>query len=313
MPMSLPEIKSLPSQAGRHLPLESDGGQNAVAMEQTVIYRWRLKPGREKDFEEAWAEGTQEIRSRCQSGGAELHCGPDGVFYSLARWPSLVARRTCFEDPHWNDAAWMATMKECTLERLPELSLEGLRDLRKSDKEMRIPPVLTTDRLTLRPLTFDDAEGVAPALCDEKNMTYWSRGPLEGVEAVREYISWNVAGAGIECWAITESARDHDALGWVILMDRDKDILELGYILRPDAQGRGLAREAVTKAISHAFHTRGVRRLYADIDPDNASSVKAMKALGFSYEGLLRGTWKTHLGVRDSVIYARLSTDPDPA
>lgn len=281
-------------------------------MDHTFVYRWKIKPGREAEFEEAWSDVTRQIRAHCKSGGAELFKAPDGSFVSHARWPSPESRDTCFGDPSWMQGNASQVMKDCTLERFPETSLTGLRDLRKGDKEAYVVPTLTTERLTLRPLEFTDAEAIAPALMDEDNMRYWSRGPIESVDAVREYMTWNVNPVGAECFAICESSNTDDALGWVILMYKGKAEAEIGYILRPSAQGRGIAREAVRRAIDYGFETRKMRRIAADIDPDNAPSIAAIKAQGFLYEGRLRGTWETHLGIRDSLIFSRLSSDPAP-
>lgn len=142
-------------------------------------------------------------------------------------------------------------------------------------------------------------------------MRYWSRGPIATVEDVREYISYNVdvEKQGVQCLAITESARPEAALGWVILIKRGERQAELGFILRPDAQGRGIAREAIGCAVDHAFESQGMRRVYADIDPENQRSIAAVQALGFTYEGRLRATWETHIGVRDSLIYSMISSD----
>lgn len=278
-------------------------------MDHTVIYRWRLREGRETEFEAAWSEGTRQIRERCGSGGAELYSGPDGVYYSLARWPSPESRDECSTHGSWENETWRDTMRACIDERLPEIPLHKLVDLRKGDKEHHSVPTLQTERLLLRPMELADAEHLAPALMDDGNMRYWSRGPLDSVAAVREYITWNVVPAGLECFAITERTDPSVALGWVILIDRDKDVAEVGFILRPDAQGRGLARESLLRAISHAFDTRCLRRLYADIDPDNHRSRGLVEALGFAYEGHLRGTWVTHLGLRDTVLYGLLASD----
>ncbi|HJS79675.1 MAG TPA: GNAT family protein [Vitreimonas sp.] len=49
-----------------------------------------------------------------------------------------------------------------------------------------------------------------------------------------------------------------------------------------------------------------MHRLMADIDPDNSASISLFLRAGFQREGLLRQNWKTHLGVRDSVIMAKL-------
>ena len=50
----------------------------------------------------------------------------------------------------------------------------------------------------------------------------------------------------------------------------------------------------------------GQRRVFADTDPENVSSLALLERLGFRREGLLRGEWATHLGVRDSVILGLL-------
>jgi len=284
-----------------------------ASMDHTIVYRWRIKPGREAEFEEAWSDVTRQIRAHCGSGGAELFTDPDGVYVSHARWPSPESRDACFDNPSWLKGDASQVMNDCVLERLPEMGLTSLRDLRKGEKDAYLIPTLITERLTLRALQLTDAEAIAPALMDADNMRYWSRGPIESVDAVREYMTWNVEPCGIECFAITETANTDDALGWVILMYKGKKEAEIGYILRPDAQGRGVAREAVSRAITHAFETRDMRRISADIDPDNQRSVAAIKALGFSYEGHFRATWETHIGLRDSLMFSRLSTDPTPA
>jgi len=275
-------------------------------MKHRVLYRWKVKPGHEDAFRDAWATGTLRIRETCKSGGAELFSGPGGLFLSLARWPSEEMRSRCLNESGVADEPWAQTMNDCIAERLPEIPLSPVRDLRKGDKEQHRVPILCTERLTLRPLALSDASALFAAFGDEATMRYWSRGPLESVSALAEYMTWNVESPGVECFAIAESENVDDALGWIILIDRDESQAELGFILRPDARGRGLAREAIAKVVAHGFETRKLRRLYADIDPDNKASIAAVKSQSFSYEGHLRATWKTHLGVRDSLIYARL-------
>lgn len=173
-------------------------------------------------------------------------------------------------------------------------------------------PTLTTARLVLRPIRHRDGDALHAALSDPETMTYWSSGPRTSVEQSRTYVARNVEGLGSQCFAITLPDAIDDALGWVILMDRQPRIGELGYILRPDAVGRGFAREAVSAVIDHAFGTRNMRRVWADTDPDNARSVRLLEALGFQREGHLRGRWETHLGVRDSLIYGLMTDDPRP-
>lgn len=99
--------------------------------------------------------------------------------------------------------------------------------------------------------------------------------------------------------------------GRATMIDRGRKIYEAGVMLVPAARGRGLARMALARLIGETF-AAGARRIYADIDPDNRGSVRLFERLGFQYEGRLRATWETHLGVRDAAIYALIDTDPRP-
>lgn len=44
----------------------------------------------------------------------------------------------------------------------------------------------------------------------------------------------------------------------------------------------------------------------SDAPPLNSASLSLFLRAGFQREGLLRGNWKTHLGVRDSDILSKL-------
>lgn len=166
-------------------------------------------------------------------------------------------------------------------------------------------PTLTTARLVLRQLRDDDAAALFPVLSDPEVMTWWSSGPHISPAETEAYVKGNAAeGQGYLCWAIT--AGDDAALGWVILIDGKPDVKEIGYILRRDRWGSGIAREAVTRVIDHGFGEMGLRRIFADTDPENPGSIGLLERLGFQREGRLRGEWETHIGVRDSLIYGLL-------
>ncbi len=78
----------------------------------------------------------------------------------------------------------------------------------------------------------------------------------------------------------------------------------------PAARGKNLAARALAQAIDYVFDVKGARRIFADIDPDNIASIRTFEKLGFRHEGVLRGNWETHIGVRDSVMLGLLRDDP---
>lgn len=110
--------------------------------------------------------------------------------------------------------------------------------------------------------------------------------------------------SGARVWAITEDGGE--ALGRVALFVLREGVGEIGILMRREASGRGLASKALLLVEDYAFSQLKFHRLVADIDPDNSASLSLFLRVGFQREGLLRGSWKTHLGVRDSVILGKL-------
>lgn len=165
--------------------------------------------------------------------------------------------------------------------------------------------------VVLRPLELADAEALFAAHSDEDTHHYWSSPAHKNVEETRAYIAETLALPGAHAWAITESGGE--ALGRIALFVPREGVGEIGVILRREAQGRGLAAQALALVEEHAFGALGLHRLAADIDPDNTSSISLFLRAGFQREGLLRGNWRTHLGVRDSVIMGKLKNGtPSP-
>jgi RimJ/RimL family protein N-acetyltransferase len=169
-------------------------------------------------------------------------------------------------------------------------------------------PVIKTDRLVLRAIRADDAASLHIALSDQAVMRWWSRGPHTDLLESQAYVAMNARQEnGYHCWAIT--AQDDVALGWVILIEKRPGVQELGYILRRDYWGRGFAIEATAAITDYAFDVLNARRIFADVDPDNAASIALLKRLQFVAEGRLREEWETHIGVRDSVVFGLLRRD----
>ncbi len=167
-------------------------------------------------------------------------------------------------------------------------------------------PILHTERLQLRPLRTSDAESLHGAFSDAELMTYWSSGPHRNFAETRSYIAGNMT-AEFPTWGMAMG--EGPAIGWVVLIPHREGVREIGYILRRDAWGRGYAREAATRIIDYGFQELGLRRIFADVDPDNTASIVLLEKLGFVREGLLRAEWETHIGVRDSYIYGLLAAD----
>ena len=91
-----------------------------------VLYRWRLHPGSETSFIEAWSRITGLLREQGGSLGSRLHRGGDGLWYGYAQWPSAEARQRAFARSL--DPAASAKMRAAIAESLPEIVLESVSD-----------------------------------------------------------------------------------------------------------------------------------------------------------------------------------------
>jgi len=165
-------------------------------------------------------------------------------------------------------------------------------------------PTLTAQDVVLRPLVTDDAEALFAAHGDPETHKYWSSPAHKDVAETARYIEETLAIDGARGWAITESGGE--ALGRIALFELREGVGEIGILMRRDATGRGLASKAMKLVEDYAFNDLDMHRLVADIDPDNSNSISLFLRAGFEREGLLRANWKTHIGVRDSVMMAKL-------
>ena len=98
-------------------------------------------------------------------------------------------------------------------------------------------------------------------------------------------------------WGIEEIASGQLVGDCGLFTQEDRAQGEIGFTLAPEAQGRGLATEAVSLMLSAAFGLLGFHRVVANTDPANARSAALLGRLGFRHEGRsiesarIRGEW----------------------
>jgi hypothetical protein len=90
-----------------------------------VLYRWRLHPGMEADFIDAWSFITQRLLER-GSFGSRLHRGPEDTWYGYAQWPNEAARQAAFGESLETDA--VRRMRAAIAQGFPEVCLEPVAD-----------------------------------------------------------------------------------------------------------------------------------------------------------------------------------------
>jgi len=114
-----------------------------------------------------------------------------------------------------------------------------------------------------------------------------------------------------EAFAIEDPADDGRFLGIAVAASirRDERTAELGYVVHPDARGRGIATVALERLTAWGFSELDAVRLELLISVDNKASKRVAEHNGYHYEGTLRSLFVMPGRWEDSEIWSRLSTD----
>ncbi|MDJ0789741.1 MAG: GNAT family N-acetyltransferase [Myxococcota bacterium] len=145
-------------------------------------------------------------------------------------------------------------------------------------------PTLRTERLELVPIGPADQSPLLGLLNLEDVRRYLLDGDpvdAEWVASVIETSQGDFEEKGLGLWGIREP-RAADLLGITGFMSvYDPPVEELIYAVHPDVFGRGIAGEAASAAIDHAFGPAGRREVRASTDAPNEASLALMQRLGF--------------------------------
>ena len=93
-----------------------------------VIYQWKLKPGSDAEFRDAWRRATQAFYEKRGSLGSQLMQSKDGTYHAVARWPEReqwINR----SQPEAADPQAMRTMGDLIEESFPPIELEVTDDM----------------------------------------------------------------------------------------------------------------------------------------------------------------------------------------
>ncbi len=171
---------------------------------------------------------------------------------------------------------------------------------------------LTDEELRLRPIAADDADAIFDS-CHGGDMARFIPGfpdPYERDDAAafaaRAVERWRAAEA--YAFAIVAGGSDH-LVGVIELRAPEDGAADVGYWVRDDARGRGIATRALRLVSEWAIRELGVERLWLTAAPDNVASQRVAEKVGFQREGVLRAHLRFRDGRRDSVMFSLLPAD----
>jgi len=93
------------------------------------------------------------------------------------------------------------------------------------------------------------------------------------------------------------------------IIDHDAKIAEVGFILKPDAKGKGYASEALSLVKDYAFMELGLNKLVALCSVANAGSYRLLEKSGFTREGYLKQNTKINDKYVDDYSYGLCKSD----
>jgi [ribosomal protein S5]-alanine N-acetyltransferase len=152
--------------------------------------------------------------------------------------------------------------------------------------------VLDTQRLTLRRLSYDDAEFIMRLLNDPDFIRFIGDKGVRSLEDARGYLrtgplaSYHRFGFGLLRVDLKETGVPIGMCGLLkreILADVD-----IGFAYLPEYRSKGYAYEAASAVAAHAYRAFGLTRLAGVTKPDNFGSMRVLEKLGMRQVGTVR-------------------------
>jgi ribosomal-protein-alanine N-acetyltransferase len=178
---------------------------------------------------------------------------------------------------------------------------------------MTAPPTLHTKRLTLRPITADDANALHEMFSDAESMRFWDRPPTRDLTETRTRLNWSLTSPpeGHAMFAMVRRA-DGKMIGIVNYFARQpwNQRLEIGYMVHRSVWRTGVMSEALPPFLDYCFDGLQSHRIEATIEPDNAASRGIAASMGFVCEGgPMRDRLRNGDSYRSLLMYGLLEPD----
>jgi ribosomal-protein-alanine N-acetyltransferase len=174
-------------------------------------------------------------------------------------------------------------------------------------------PVIETERLLLRKITFDDAPDIFDYASDPEVSKYMGWEPHQSIQETYDYLE-----------RAMKRYQEHNPGPWAIVhrgnakmigtcffssWDRQHNSAEVGYMLNRRYWGQGYMAEAVRAIVGFGFRELGINRIQARCNVPNVGSARVMEKVGMSFEGVLRQQLFEKGSYIDVKIYSILKSE----
>ena len=149
-------------------------------------------------------------------------------------------------------------------------------------------PTLFTQRLILRQLKMEDDNEIFYMRSDAVINQYTGITKAESINDARQHIE--KINTGIEnnewiMWGICLKD-DPQLIGTIGLwhLDAEENTAEIGYVLIPAFQKKGIMYEALSAVMEYSFTVMQLSSVVADLEIENLASVRVLERAGFVFE-----------------------------
>lgn len=177
----------------------------------------------------------------------------------------------------------------------------------------RLIPTLETERLLLREITQEDAEGIFACFSNDQVTRYYGQDTLESMEQAEGFVDFFAKNYlekkgirwGIELRGTKGIIGTIGFNGWSVKHKR----AEIGYEIHPAHWRNGYTSEAVSKVIEYGFEELDLTRIGAVVFIENEASDQLLRKAGFQKEGILRDYMYQDGQAHDAYVYSLLKKD----
>jgi RimJ/RimL family protein N-acetyltransferase len=163
---------------------------------------------------------------------------------------------------------------------------------------------LEDDVVLLRPFENGDVPAIVEA-CQDPEIPRWTDVPSPYTEA--DARGWLESGDE-ETFAIVDKASG-ELLGSIGVRYPGSGVGEVGYWVKREARGRGVATRALALVARWALEERDLGRFQLRADVENVASQRVAEGAGFVREGVLRSELLLKGERRDVVMYSLVRDD----
>lgn len=171
-------------------------------------------------------------------------------------------------------------------------------------------PKLETERLLLKEITEEDAEGIFACFSNDHVTRYYGQDTLENIEQAEKFVEF-----------FSKNYTEKKGIRWGIEIKGSKGIIgtigfnvwsvkhkraEIGYEIHPDQWRKGYTFEAVSRVIEYGFSEMGLTRIGAVVFIENEASNQLLSKVGFQKEGVLRNYMYQNGKPHDTYVYSLL-------